>query len=213
MGTNIECFNQLLSDDWDFRMRSNPTWATRTGDHRFDDKMRDASEAAAQRRLSMLKDFQKQANDITRDELGDADRLNYDIYTRLLDNDIRGMEFRSYRFPVSKLFGVQNFLPDMQMLFSFNTIKDYENYISRMRGIKLFMDQVIETMRAGLDDGQIPPRVTLEGVDESVASHIVEDPADSVFIRPFNKFPKSVLEKDRDELMESLDSGMLMLLS
>ena len=203
MQTPAERFNQLLADDWDFRMRDNPIRATRAGDHRFDDRLPDASEAAAQKRLSQFKNFQRQAKEIFREDLDDTARLNYDIYTRLLDNDIRSLEFRSYRFPVSKVFGVHNYLPDLQMLTSFNTSQDYENYISRLNGINPYIDQVIETMRAGLDDGQIPPRVTLEGVDESIASQIVENPEESVFIRPFHNFPATVPDKARGGLVEA----------
>ncbi len=203
MDTPSERFNQLLAEDWDFRMRDDPFQATFTGDHRFDDRMPDASEAAAQRRLSQLADFQLRVGQIPRGDLGPADRLNYDIYTRLLDDDIRSLEFRTYRFPVAKVSGVHTFLPDLQIFVSFNTTQDYENYLSRLNGISLYMDQVIETMRAGLDEGQIPPRVTLASVDEAIASQIVRDPAESAFFRPFNAFPAAVPERVRAGLVEA----------
>jgi uncharacterized protein (DUF885 family) len=203
MKTPSERFNQLLADDWDFRMRDDPIWATMTGDHRFDDQMPDASEAAAQRRLSQFKDFQRQIREISRGDLDTADRLNYDIYTRLLDDDICGLEFRSYRFPIAKVMGVHTYLPDLQILTNFASTRDYENYIARLNGIQLFMDQILETMRAGLDEGQIPPRVTLEGVDKTIASQIVHDPAESVFVKPFSKFPTAVPEQVQAGLAEA----------
>ena len=203
MQTPLDHFNQLLADDWDFRMRDDPLWATITGDHRFDDRMPDASEAAVHRKLFQLKDFQRRAREISPADLGVADRLNYDIYTRLLNDDIQGLEFRAYRFPVSKAFGVHTFLPDLPVLTSFNATQDYENYIARLNGIKLYLDQVIETMRAGLDDGQIPPRVTLEGVDEAIASQIVSESAESVFFHPFNAFPPTVPERVQAGLLEA----------
>ncbi|MFZ5923358.1 MAG: DUF885 domain-containing protein [Chloroflexota bacterium] len=203
MDTPSERFNQLLAEDWDFRMRDDPIQATMTGDHRFDDRMPDASEDAAERRLSRLREFQLRVGKIARGDLGPADRLNCDIYTRLLDDDIRNIEFRSYRYPIAKLWGVHTFLPDLQLSTFFNTTQDYENYVARLNGIKRYMDGIIETMQAGLDGGQIPPRVTLEGVDQAIAVHIVRDPAESVFIRPFNAFPAQVPERVRAGLVEA----------
>lgn len=200
MQTAAERFNKLLADDWAFRMRDNPLWATMCGDHRFDDQLPDGSEAAAQQRLAQYKTFQKQASEIARDELPEAERLNYDIYIRLLANDIRGLEFRAYRFPIRKSFSVHTSLPSLSARTSFNTAQDYVNYIGRLNGIRAYIDQIIETMRAGLDDGQIPPRVTLEGVDESIAAQIVENAEESAFFRPFLNFPAAVSEPEQTQL-------------
>ncbi len=200
MQTAAERFNKLLADDWAFRMRDNPLWATMCGDHRFDDQLPDGSEAAAQQRLAQYKAFQKQASEIARDKLPEAERLNYDIYIRLLANDIRGLEFRTYRFPIRKSFSVHTSLPSLSARTSFNTVQDYVNYIGRLNGIRAYIDQIIETMRAGLDDGQIPPRVTLEGVDESIAAQIVEQVEGSAFFRPFLNFPAAVSEPEQAQL-------------
>ncbi|MBW1903168.1 MAG: DUF885 domain-containing protein, partial [Deltaproteobacteria bacterium] len=203
MQTNTERFKQLLADNWDFQMRDNPIWATRTGDHRFNDKLGDNSEAAYQQRLIQYRDFQSQASEISRSDLGDEDQLNYDIYTRLLDNDIRGLEFYSYRFPIAKVGGVHTYLPNLQIMTPFSNIRDYENYISRLNSIKLSMDQVIETMRAGLVEGQIPPRVTLEGVVDAIQTQIVENTEESVFFRPFKDIPTSIPEFQQVKLFEA----------
>ena len=36
-------FRQLLDSDWQWRMEQSPEWATRMGDHRYDDRLTDAS--------------------------------------------------------------------------------------------------------------------------------------------------------------------------
>ena len=104
MSDHNQNFTQLLADDWDFRMRDNPLYASRTGDQRFNHLMPDSSEAAATQRLETYRGFQTRASEIDRDSLTPENQLNYDIYTRLLADDIRGLEFRSYRFPINRAF-------------------------------------------------------------------------------------------------------------
>ena len=38
-GSETERFQQLLADDWDLTVRESPLFATRTGDHRFNDRL------------------------------------------------------------------------------------------------------------------------------------------------------------------------------
>jgi uncharacterized protein (DUF885 family) len=58
-------------------------------------------------------------------------------------------------------------------------------------------------MRAGLKYGQIPPRVTLEGVADTLRPHIVDDPAQSQLYKPFEQFPETVAEARRGVLAEA----------
>ena len=182
-----DAFAQLLDDHWDFSMRTEPVWATMTGDHRFDDRLPEASESSMAERAAELQDLQRRLGAIDRLALPASDRLNYEILARALENDIRGIGFRTYRFPVAKVGGVHTLLPDLPVIVPLETTRDLENYISRLNQVKRHLEQHIEVMRAGLDEGQIHARVALEGVDESIAAQIVADPAESVFYKPFEE--------------------------
>jgi len=57
--TALSDFEQLLADHWDFTMRENPLWATRCGDHRFDDRLPAMSVAAAERQAVAMRRFQE----------------------------------------------------------------------------------------------------------------------------------------------------------
>jgi len=197
-----DAFAQLLDDHWDFSMRMDPVWATMTGDHRFDDRLPDASESAMAEKLAGLQDLQRRLWSIERSSLEQAERLNYDILDRALDSDIRGIGFRTYRFPLAKVGGVHTLLPELSVLVPLETAKDLENYICRLKQVKRYLAEHIEVMRAGLDDGQIPARVTLEGVDESIAAQIVADPTRSIFYKPFDE-RHSAGQPDGAELAEA----------
>jgi uncharacterized protein (DUF885 family) len=180
-----DAFAQLLDDHWEFTMRSEPVWATMTGDHRYDDRLPEVSEAAMGEKLDELRELRQRLAGIDSLDLAPLERLNHGILARSLDNEIGQIAFHAYRLPISRVAGVHTFLPDLAVIVPTETRRDLENYISRLNGIKRHLEQHIEIMRAGLDAGQIPARTTLEGVEESIGAHVVADPTESAFYKPF----------------------------
>src|SRR5689334_15649849 len=70
---------KLFDDEWAWRMREDPLFATSVGDHRYDDKLPSVAVADHERRANDLRAFQKRLQAIDRTKLGDTDRMNYDI--------------------------------------------------------------------------------------------------------------------------------------
>jgi uncharacterized protein (DUF885 family) len=184
-------FHQFLADDWEMRMQADPLFATATGDNRFNDRLPDISEAYFDSHLASLQGLENRLGQFKRASLPLADQLNYDIYARLLANEIGLLGFHAYRMPISKAGGFHIYFPELYLQMPMGTEQDYGNYISRLAAFKRYVEGHLEIMRAGLREGQIPPRVTLEGVSDSIRSHIVDDPAHSLFFKPFEQFPAS----------------------
>ena len=176
---------KLFSDQWDANMRWDPIFATICGDHRFDDQLGSADEDHYADWLGQLKKFRVRLEKIDPSRLGPDDRLNYDYFAGMLDSEMGTLSFHTYRLPISKAGGFHIFLLDLHQLTSFDRTSDYDNYLGRLEKIRKYFDENIELMRLGLQTGFIPPRVTLEGVDQSVRAQIVEDPAQSPFFEPF----------------------------
>jgi uncharacterized protein (DUF885 family) len=58
-------------------------------------------------------------------------------------------------------------------------------------------------MREGLRTGFTQPQVILKGYDGSISAHVVDDVEQSVFMKPFARFPVGVPEAERDRLREA----------
>ncbi|HLF26099.1 MAG TPA: DUF885 domain-containing protein [Anaerolineae bacterium] len=190
----------LLADEWEFRMREDPLFATQCGDHRYDDRLPTISEADADRRLAQLRAFRVRAQAIDGAALSDADRLNQAIFARYLADEIAEIEFRAYRLPLAKAGGFHSTFTELPDFAPFNTPLDYENYIARLQAFPTYVAGQIEVMRAGLREGHLPPRAILSGVDESLRSLSVDDATRSVFFKPFELFPKTIGEADQRRL-------------
>ena len=185
---------QLLADEWEVRMQENPLFATRCGDHRFDDRLPAVSEEDSQRRLARVRDFLDRLQEIDRSALTPEAQLNYDMFEREMRDRIAEYEFGTYLMPVSKASGLHRSFPDLPNTVPLSTVEDYEDYIARLNGFEPFARAHVELMRAGMSKGYIPPRVVLEGIEDAIQAHIVQDPAESALFKPFERFPESVVK-------------------
>ena len=200
--------NQLVADQWEAWMRWDPLFATSCGDHRFNDALPGAGEEHYVSWRGQLAGFRQRLQKIERGTLPPADRLNYDIFARMLDFEIAGLDFHGYRLPISKAGGFHVYFPDLNLSSPFGTVRDYENYLARLEGLRRYFAESIDLLRMGLGTGFVPPRVTLEGVDKSLQAHIVDDPARSVFFKPFEQFPASIGGADRERLMAAAENAI-----
>jgi uncharacterized protein (DUF885 family) len=196
-----EKINQVISDQWEAWMSWDPPFATSCGDHRFNDRLPAAGEDQYVSWREQLAAFRQRLEKIDRSALTPADRLNCEIFARMLDFEIAGLDYHGYRLPISKAGGFHVNFPDLYLFSPFSSVRDYENYLARLEALRRYFDESIGLMRLGLRTGFIPPRVTLEGVDQSLRAQIVEDPFSSIFYKPFEQFPAPVGGVDQQRLM------------
>jgi uncharacterized protein (DUF885 family) len=201
-------FNQLVTDQWEAWMRWDPLFATSCGDHRFNDLLPAAGEEHYVSWRAQLAEFRQRLQKIDSRTLPYADRLNCNIFTRMLDFEITGLDFHGYRLPLSKAGGFHIYFPDLYLSTPFGSVKDFENYLARLEAMPRYFDESIDLLRLGLRTGYIPSRVTLEGVEESLRVQIVADPVSSIFYKPFEGFPAAVAGADRQRLMAAAQAAI-----
>jgi uncharacterized protein (DUF885 family) len=199
---------QLFTNHWEAWLRWDPLFATQCGDYRFNDRLPVMTDASFQDWRTQLISFRDRQKTIDRSSLSPSDALNYDIFALLLENEITELSFPAYRLPLTKSGGFHLFFPDLHLLTPFDNILDYENYIARLKGLYQYFLDAIELMRMGLQSGYKPPRVTLDGIVESLQSHLVDDPEQSVFFQPCLNFPPSVDESHRLRLRNDMQAAI-----
>lgn len=204
--SNIDGLSQLdalIAEEWEFRMQENPFSATSCGDHRFNDRLPQVGEVHESRRAAQVKQFQQRLEQIDYASLPSSAQLNYDIFTRDLDIQLQEYHFGLYYMPVSRLSGFQIYLPDLVSVTPFNSLKDYQDYLKRLNGLKKFFEDMINLMRQGMAKGYVPAQAALQDIQSTVTGHIVEDPSTSIFYAPFKEFPVAVPASTREALHAS----------
>lgn len=196
-------FQQLVSDEWEQRCRTQPIFATCAGEHRFDDLLPDFGEEAHHAHLSALRAFQARLGQMDSAALEPAQRLDRAILARQLEKEIGELGFQAWRRPISKTDGFHTAFPALVLDHPFETQVDCENFVARLRAFPQAVAGLIESMREGIRRGQSPARVTLEGVEDQIAAHMPARAEESRLYRPFLSFAPAVPEAARAGLRRS----------
>ncbi|MGH7550956.1 MAG: DUF885 domain-containing protein [Gemmatimonadota bacterium] len=198
-----ERLHALFDLTWKRSMAWYPEFATYVGYAEGDHgAWTDMSLEAIRDREERLGDPLAVLEPISRDSLSPADRLSYDLFRRDTELDVEGARFPGELLPINQLGGVQQDVPNLLALMPARTIADYEDILSRLRGIPALVDQVIALLEEGLRQGITPPRVTLRDVPAQVESLLAPDPLESPMLQAFTQFPDGVSEPERERLRD-----------
>ena len=198
-----KALSDLLHEHWEYTMLHNPIYASILGDKRYNDQLGDFSQQAIDDNLEHERRILARFEAIDTTGFPDQEVLNQQLMVRDLRMDLDGARFKSWEMPVTQADGLHTFFPTLVNIISFDTVKDYDDYVARLRQIPRAFEQTVVLMRKGMADGLMPPRILLEKV-VTQANAIATMPAEqSPFAHPFDKFPDSVPEADRKHLREA----------
>ena len=197
-----KALNDLLVEQWEYRLRTSPLFASFLGDKRWNDQLDDFSQAAIDKDLQETQIFLTRFEAIDTTGFPKQEILNKRLMVRDLKMQLDEARFKPWEMPVDQQNGVQVFLPQLPTLLSFRSVKDYEDYISRLKQMPRFLDQTIVQMQRGVADKFMPPRFLLDKVTEQCNGIAIQAPSDSPFAQPFKDFPKTISETDQARLRE-----------
>ncbi len=200
VATTSKQLYELFAKEWEFALEEDPLFATYVGDHRYNDKLQSVTLEDFARRYRANQSFQQRLRALQRDSLSQADRVNYDIFARRLRDKIAAYELKAFLMPISSIHGFHIEFPELPNFVPLRTVKDYENYLARLKAFGTYVDQQIELMRQGVRQGYVQPRVIFKGFEKSLTAHIVKKAEASVFYAPFANFSKKVPAKARQGL-------------
>jgi uncharacterized protein (DUF885 family) len=194
--------HDLFNRTWETRLRESPLFATSVGRHEYDDRLSSVTPADLERRNKQTRAALAELGGIDRSKLPPDEVVNYDMFRGQLRNAIDSYELGDYEMPINADSGFHTGFSRLPQDVPLATVKDYENYISRLKAWPRYVREEIALMRIGLKRGMTVPRATLEGYDHTISAHVVDDPTKSVFWKPFEKFPSTIPEADRERLQQ-----------
>ncbi len=184
-------FVALYTEEWTWRQGLSATGEDSNATT-VSPRLPDVGEKAQARRLSYWQGVKRRLDAISPKALSAENQVNYAVYAAQLDALIAAQAFHEYERPLnSDSTFWSDLLYTAQQTFHGET--DYRNYLSQLNDVPRYFDQQIANMRAGLKRGFTPPRVTLEGRDQSVRTVIEAKSAqDSAFYAPFVRMPATI---------------------
>jgi uncharacterized protein (DUF885 family) len=195
---------RLFNDIWQDKLKHEPEYATYLGDKRYDAELTDYSPSAVNESLARGRGYIERLSMIETTGLPQQEQLSAELMLRSLIEDQEGAKFKEWEMPVNQYEGLQLDLPQLADHTAFDTVQDYDNYISRLGKVPLAFSQIMTNMQTGLDDHRTPPQYLMEKVLTETQSIAAQKPADSPFALPLKKFPASVSEGDRKRITDDL---------
>ena len=199
-----EKFHELLSEQWEKGIIRNPEWASSLGDNRFNDKLNDTSYETILKRQGETRELQETVKKIDRSKLSVDDQLNYDLYLQGIEKEIEGFQFLSYLIPIDQMGGIQIGFAGISNYMPFNNVKDYENYLARMRAFPTKLDQTIDLMKRGVKEGWVPPKIILVSVPDQIKAQFGKLVEESPLFKPFKDFPESIPSEEQTRLIDEM---------
>ena len=197
-----KAIHAFFEAEWDYQMEQNPTQASSLGDRRWNDRWRDDSLDAIRKRQEHAKETLARFIKIDRAKLSAADQLNYDLFKKDLEQDIEEFKFQMYLLPINQRGGLQT-ADELTERLRFENVKDYEDWIARLRAFPTSMEQGMALMREGAKAKIVWPKIVLDRVPAQIDKQIAANPEDSPFYKPFKSFHRDISASDRDRLSAS----------
>lgn len=204
---------QAMFDEYFERdLEMNPLSATFIGDYRFNDKLANTNSPEYRAAATALeKEFLSRLLQIDREALSDQDQLSYDIFRFGREQSLDGDKFPSHLQPINQFYSLTSTfvrLGSGSSAHPFETVKDYEDFMSRANDFAGNVDQVIANMKIGLQQGVTQPKILMQKLAPQLASQIVENIEDSDFYTPIADMPDTFSAEDRARLTAAYEAAI-----
>jgi uncharacterized protein (DUF885 family) len=199
-----KALNDLLAERWEYRLRTSPEFATIVGDKRYNDKLSDYSQKAIDDDLEQTQRFLARFEAVDTAGFPEQEELNKRLMVRQLQVDLEGARFKPWEMPVNQFSGFHIQLPQFVSLLPFTNVKDYEDYVARLKQVPRVFDENMVQMQNGMRDGLMPPRFLLEKVVIQAQNIADMPPEKSPFAQPLQKFPATISQADQSRLRDAV---------
>jgi len=196
--------NALFDESYETDLRNFPERATAYGDYRYNDKLAQYSLDAIYARHKGDEAFLARLDAIPTTGFSDQDQLSHDLLVRVLKQRIADFDFKEYEMPVNQQNGIHTSLADLPLSVPFDTVKQYEDYISRLHQIPRALNQTTEVMRAGMKDKLMPVKFLMEKLPGQCDGIITSDP----FLKPTTKYPASISPEEQKRLTQQITEAI-----
>jgi uncharacterized protein (DUF885 family) len=195
-----KALDTVFHDYWEDVLKRDPEFASSIGDKRYNDQLSDRSVRAVNAQLESGMTFIMRLAAIDPTGLTDQEKTSRELLLRSLTDDQEGAQFKEWEMPIDQMGGIYADFPRLASQLGFTTVKDYDDWITRLHAMPIAFDQVIDNMAQGLRDGRMPPQYLLEKALGQVEMLAGQKPEDSPLAAPLKKFPASISAADQERI-------------
>jgi uncharacterized protein (DUF885 family) len=199
-----KALSTLLAEIWQDRLKHSPEFASSIGDKRYNDQLTDYSPKEVNAELARGVDYIQRLSTIDTTGLSDQEKLSAELMLRSLIEAQEGAKFKEWEMPVNPIYGFQTSMPNLVTQLQFDTVKDYDDYIERLKKLPAAFSQIMTNMQLGQDEGRMPPKDSLEKALAQTQGIADQRAEETIFAQPLKKFPKTISPEDRKRITTDL---------
>ena len=204
----------LFDAEWEADMRRHPEYATYVGDHRYGDRLHDATPATRAAEFAAAHESLAAAQSIRRDALSPQDQVSLDVFQHRTKRALSFEPFVGYRsMSLGALGGFQSDFAGLLAASPVVSRAQVEQMLARMAAYPKRVDQEVARLREGMALGWVPPRSVLDRVlaqlDGQLAPAIEQGPFFLPFTQLGSDLPAAEQSALRAQAVQAIDTQVL----
>ncbi len=199
-----QAYLALVDQFFNDNLKLEPVYATFVGVNDYNDQFGgDLTEEYLKARHELNTNYLAQVEAIDRSKLSSELQLSYDMFAYNRNVALVDETFPARFMPMNQFYSTVISMVQLgtgESAQPFNTIKDYQNWVSRLSGFIAWTKLAQLRMDEGIRSKVVLPRVLVERIIPQLEAQIVENPSDSLFYAPINNLPEDFTQAQKDEL-------------
>ena len=204
--------NSLFDRHWEWGARNAPEWATLRGDHRYGDRLSDASPEALAQRDAQTRAFLAEAERMGRmggvgrngrSRLSASEQMSLDMFIDHLQRQVEEQAFPGWRqMSLRALGGPHSQFGNLLGVSPMGSAARVEQSLKRMAAFAQRMAQDITQLRGSAAAGWVPAREVLLRVQAQLDAQLAAADSDaSPYVSPFLRIGSAVPVEQRAALL------------
>ena len=203
-------FATLLEDYNEEGYALEPMTATSAGDSRYNDAFPNflSSDYKAKKK-AYYKSYKKKLSKIDKSALNDTEKMSFDVLNWDIDINMEAMLFKKDLMPIDQMWSRNlgfNQLASASNAQPFKTVKDYDNWLTRVDNYLIWLNTAILNMKNGVEKGYVLPQSLIKKVIPQFETLATGNPQDHLYYAPVKVIPSEFSDEDRKKITESYAS-------
>ncbi|WP_239540796.1 DUF885 domain-containing protein [Spongiivirga citrea] len=191
-------------------LKLNPLNATFAGDNRYNDTLPNSlSKAHEQKVRTYYTTYREKLSHYDSTQaLSDSEQLTKAILHWDITINLEGLAFENYT-PIDQMWSMNLMMGQLASgagAQPFKTVKDYENWLSRLEDYTEWLASTKEKMEAGIANNHVLPKSLTKKVIPQLASVSDADLDSNLFMSPIKQFPNNFSDEDKNRLKKEFET-------
>ena len=210
--TSAALLANLFANYWDDQARLFPLLATAQGDNRYNDRLpNDQTRAFRQQQARLYRRYLNDLLNIDRARLSAENKLSFDIFQYEMRTRLEGLHLNTWMMPFAQIYSLPTTLGQLGTgtgAQPFRTVRDYDNWLTRVSRFPVWADSAIANFRQGAKAAVVLPKVLVLKMVPQLQAQVTTDITRSPFYGPVAHMPASFSEADRTRLTAAYQAAI-----